>query len=119
MKQTKLFKKADIIVIAAALITAAVFFALFYFGKSESGKLLMITTESGKEYLDMTVDGVYDFETEYGINRVEIKDGVASVIYSDCKNQICVNSAEISEIGDTICCLPHRFAITIIKKHEQ
>ena len=46
-------------------------------------------------------------------NIIVIKDGKASMKYSDCKNQICVHHAAISSTSDTVVCLPNKVTIEI------
>ena len=38
--------------------------------------------------------------------------------YSNCKNQICVNTGEISDKGETIVCLPNYVIVEIIGTGE-
>lgn len=46
-------------------------------------------------------------------NEIVIKNGKVFVRSADCKNQICVHHAPISQVGETILCLPNRVSITI------
>ena len=46
-------------------------------------------------------------------NILEIKDGKANVAQADCANQICVHTAPISKVGDSIICLPHKLSIIL------
>ncbi len=64
--------------------------------------------------LDEDTDEIYHFKNDYGSNLIVIERGVVDVIEADCKNQICVNSASISEVGQSIICLPHRLSVEIV-----
>lgn len=63
--------------------------------------------------LPLGEDTEYTFFTERGVNTVMIKDGKVSVSYSDCKNQICVDTGSISHVGESIICAPHRLTVTV------
>ena len=114
MDSIRMFRKSDILIITVAIIIAAVFFALPLLNKGDDKKVCVTLSDGTNEYLDLSDDNEYIYESDYGTNIVKIEGGAVSVSYSDCKNQICVNHGPISEIGDTICCLPHRFAVTIV-----
>ena len=107
MDNIRLFRKSDIIIITVAIIIAAVFFVLPVLRKSDDKKVYVTKSDGLSE------DGVYTYESEFGTNVITIENGTVYVSYSDCKNQICVNHGPISNPGDTICCLPHRFAVTV------
>ena len=51
-------------------------------------------------------------------NVVVIQDGIAHMDYSNCKNQICVHTGEISDKGETIVCLPNYVIVEIIGNGE-
>ena len=44
---------------------------------------------------------------------IEIKDGEVSVKEADCPDKICVNHKKISNVGESIICLPHKLVIEI------
>lgn len=51
-------------------------------------------------------------DEEYNIALLIEKDGV-SVIHSDCPDKICVNTGKISNVGQSIVCLPARLVVEI------
>lgn len=80
------------------------------------------------KYISVQVDGeeikkiIYDkniigktipIETEYGYNLLEIGDERVRVIEADCPDKIDVKQGYISDIGETIVCLPNRLVIEI------
>lgn len=80
------------------------------------------------KYISVQVDGeeikkiIYDkkiigqtipIKTEYGYNLLEIGDERVRVIEADCPDKIDVKQGYISDIGETIVCLPHRLVIEI------
>ena len=46
-------------------------------------------------------------------NTLVIKDEMADMIFADCPDQICVKHAPISNVGETIICLPNKVVVTI------
>ena len=52
-------------------------------------------------------------KTEYGTNEIEISSHSARCIYSDCANQVCVNTGSIDKQFDNqmIICSPHRLVV--------
>lgn len=51
-------------------------------------------------------------------NVVIIQDGIVHMDYSNCKNQICVHTGEISDKGEIIVCLPNYVIVEIIGNGE-
>jgi hypothetical protein len=51
-------------------------------------------------------------------NMLEIRDGVASIIEANCKDQLCVHQKGISTVGESIICLPHLLTLTITDDKE-
>lgn len=48
-----------------------------------------------------------------GSNRLILRDGAADIIEADCPDQICARQQPITEVGQTIVCMPHRVVVTI------
>lgn len=52
-------------------------------------------------------------DTELGYNLIEIGDEEVRVLEADCPDQIDVEQGWISNIGETLICLPHRLVVEI------
>ena len=61
----------------------------------------------------MRDDGNYSFAM---YKNLEIKDGKVNMLFSTCKNQICVEHSEIDSTNESIVCLPNRVSIEITGK---
>ena len=108
-------KKGDFILIGALLFMGLAIVLWQYHGRQE-GEQVVITVE-GEVYkvLDINEDQEVKVETKDGhYNLVQIKDKTVKMLEADCKNQVCVNSAEITDIGETIVCLPHQIIVKIV-----
>lgn len=69
--------------------------------------------DGGVHHFPLDEDGIHLITSSYGENTVEIQDGTVRVTKADCANQICVETAPISQNGETIVCLPHKLYVTI------
>ena len=109
-----MIKKADIVL----------FILILVFGLAVSWWSL--TTNTGGDKAIVTVDGelygTYSLSEDQTIevvqdddhtNYITIKDGMVSMAYSTCKNQVCVDAGAISETKDSIVCLPNKVMIEI------
>lgn len=106
------FKKGDIF---AAIIVAALALAVFFafIPKETSGDTVLIYLDgelikelSLSENATFTVSGDYE-------NTVEIKDGKAAIVSSDCPGTDCVHTGWIDSPGRSIVCLPNRVEVVI------
>ena len=113
----KLFKKSDVFLICAVIITAALAILAFKLSYSGSGNYVSVTVE-GEKYaeLPLSEDAELDIVSTYGVNHLVIRSGEAWVSHADCPNQVCVNTGKISEEGELIVCLPHKVVITVETK---
>lgn len=99
-----MLKKGDIIIIITVLALTLAASALLLFGKGE-GRTVTVKENNKTVYKG----SLYENKViELKGNTVKIKDGAVTVTNADCKNQICVNHAAITEKGESIICLPNR-----------
>ncbi len=119
--KVKTVKKGDIILIAAAFITAAILFlCLNTFSGSRGDYVQIEVGGETAEMLPLDADTLYDIKTENGItNTLEISNGKAKMIYADCPDKICVNHKSISKNGEAIICLPNKVVVTVISDNEE
>lgn len=109
-----MIKKADIVLFILILVAGL------------SVSWWSLTTNTGGDKAIVTVDGelygTYSLSQDQTIevvqkdghtNYITIKDGMVSMAYSTCKNQVCVNASAISETRDSIVCLPNKVMIEI------
>ena len=108
-------RKADFVLFFIFLAVAALIAAAPLM--RSSGTKHMVRVISGRE-----VVGIYPLETDIDIevsqnghlNIVSIQNNKVFMKSSDCKNQICVHTGEISQTGETIVCLPNSVIVEII-----
>lgn len=112
-------RKADILLFFSFLALAALIAALPLM--RPSGNEQMVRIISGGE-----VVGIYPLEKDIEVevdrgghlNIVSIEDKKVSMKYSDCRNQICVHTGEITRPGETIVCLPNYVIVEITGSRE-
>ena len=103
----------DIILIASLL--AAALLGFFLMRPNIGGKYVSVIS-NGEEIARYSLSKDIETDiTQLGINHLVIKDGFAKIESADCKNQVCVHSAAISKVGETIACLPHKLIIKIVE----
>lgn len=127
-KLIKMMKTGDIIIIGLLVILS--FLPLAYFSSQKESK--DVNTES-VDYLVVSVDGEelhrmelkddyiresYQYESEEGqINLIERDGKKAYMAYANCPDSLCVKQGEISEVGETIVCLPHRVLLEVVSEN--
>lgn len=109
----KIISKADIILCAVILIAALGFLIIFRLN-ARTGMNVNISV-NGKlvESFSLDKDREYKVTTDSGENLVVISDGAVSVTEADCPDKVCVKHSEISNVGETIICLPHKLVVEI------
>ena len=111
-------RKADFLLFfifaAAALISAV------SYPRPAEGKEMVRIISNGEEFgtYPLEKDETIEIVKEGHRNVVIIQDGIVHMDYSNCKNQICVHTGEISDKGETIVCLPNYVIVEIIGKGE-
>lgn len=110
-------KKGDIILICILVLIGGGI-VLSQFVNKKTGNQVVITVD-GEEYkvLDLQKNQQIKIECKDDhYNVLTIQDGKASMTEADCKNQVCVRSASISHVGESISCLPHKVIVKIVSK---
>ena len=112
-------RKADILLFFSFLALAALI-AILPLMRSSGGEQKVRIISGGE------ITGIYPLENDIDVevrhdghlNIVSIKDKKVHMEYSDCKNQVCVHTGEISRPGETIVCLPNYVIVEIIGSKE-
>ncbi|MBR3705594.1 MAG: NusG domain II-containing protein [Firmicutes bacterium] len=109
-----MIKKADIVLFILIVVFGGLV-SWWSVSGSITGEKVLITSD-GKDYGIYTLaqDQVIDVTIDGHTNHITIKDGVVSMTYSTCKNQVCVNTGAISQTKDAIVCLPNKIVVEIV-----
>lgn len=111
----KLFKKGDLIVIAA-VIAAALIFA--FIGRDEGSEPVAEISVDGITVQTVDLSSVTERieitpNNEYGI-LIVAENGTIRFEHSDCEDKLCVSSGILSKSGDVAVCLPAKTVISVI-----
>ena len=111
-----LFKKGDLIVIAAvaALALLLLFCNRFFYGEVKNG--VVEITVDGKLYGSYSLQETQKLvieDADGGSNTVFIENGTVCVLDADCPDRLCVKQGCIHRNGQSVVCLPHGLVITV------
>ena len=72
-----------------------------------------VISVNGKEYETVSLDDDREFTvaTEYGENKIEIKDGNIRVLSADCPDKLCIRHGKLHSKYDSIVCLPNKLVV--------
>lgn len=112
-------KKGDKVILFVILIFILLFTALTFSNKDGSDNKEALIEVEGKVIKKMKLS--QDMEKEefhFKIDETKFfyviaEEGKIKMEQSTCPNQICVKTGEISEVGESIICLPYKTAIYI------
>ena len=69
-----------------------------------------------KEF-DINQDTTYEIQgVDDGTNLLVIKDGVAEVTEASCPDSLCINMGQISNVGESIVCLPNKVVVEVVSE---
>lgn len=71
-------------------------------------------TEGYRAVLPLDDDVSVAVESDRGTNVIEVAGGRVRCAESDCSNQICVDTGWVSQVGQTIVCLPHELTVQVV-----
>lgn len=113
-------KRRNDIILAAAIFIIAVAGLLFLNATKENGSYVVVKIDGIEKYSysiteNVTKEIITGENSEY-TNTLVIKDGKVSVSTANCPDRICVGHREISFVGETIVCLPHKVVIEVQKE---
>ncbi len=100
--------------VLAIILSLAVFLGFTLYGmkfREETGYLLVEDAESQYLY-PLSEDRTITMTGPVGETVIEIHDGEAHFLSSDCPDGLCVQMAPIAEAGDWAACLPNQVFIT-------
>lgn len=125
-----MFRKKDGVVIGVLLAAALLLYGGMWLarqGRQASGTVEIYA--GGRLFAAATLDETQDVEVaqESGeVNIVHIENGVVTMAYSSCKNQLCLHQGELSAdnwtqraLGRMIICLPNQVLVELALSEEE
>lgn len=112
--------KKDVRLLLGVIVFSVLLLILFQFMRKESGEQVEILVD-GKVYGNYSLleDQTIEVETLLGNNVVVIENGIAYMREADCPDQYCVQHKPISNMHETIVCLPHKLVVQMTGKEEK
>ena len=105
-------RKKDLVWIAVILCVAGLTVLVHTFVGGVGANRVTVKIEGA-------IEGTYslsenqEIEINGGTNRLQIKNGEASMIWADCPDQLCVHQKPVSLNHETIICLPNKVVVEV------
>jgi len=116
-------KKADVYIIGAVLLLAALGFAIFVINSARTGAVYVEVYAFGElEHRIPLQSGQNDILIENrdgGYNLIRITEDGVHIAKANCRNQICVQAGQHARPGQIIACLPNRVLIRLTGSMEE
>jgi hypothetical protein len=109
------FRKNDIILISGLFTVFLIIILVLQIFRNGGNKVLVSVDGVEKYTFDLDKDIEFEIEGyEGGTNHLVIKDGEAYLTEASCPDHICVYMGKISDVGQSIICLPNRVVVEIV-----
>lgn len=105
--------KNDLILVAALLVIAAAGFLAFSLLKTEGDTAVVSIDGEVTARYPLNEEIIKDIITDGGVNTLNIHGGKAFISSASCPDLICCEHTPISNVGETIVCLPNKVVISI------
>lgn len=101
--------------LAAAVLAVTLVLGLYLWLSPRRGTYVEISVAGEVvETLPLSGNTQRLIQGEGGTNLLVIENGAARVLEADCPDGICARHRAVSRPGQSILCLPHRVAVTVI-----
>ena len=118
MKNQK--KRNDIILAVVMILVAAAGFLWYNLSKEEGGYVSLIRDGAEVQRFSLSEELEYRIELEDGsYNLLMIQGGQVYMTEASCPDQICVNHRPVSNVGETIVCLPNEIVLKILERSDK
>lgn len=110
-------KKGDILIVVLLILVALGGAGYVLINDMNQTDRYVVITHNQEELYRIKINDQYDevikYEAGDELNEIHIKDGRIWIEYATCNNQVCVRSAAIERVGQSIVCLPHKLIVEI------
>lgn len=111
-------RKADLLLLAAALVFGAVLAAVLLL-RSPGGTVQVRVAGAVTAGYPLDVDASYTITgANGGTNLLVIEDGAARIEEASCPDGVCVHTGRIRRNGQSIVCLPNQAVVEIVSDTE-
>ena len=113
-KRARCWRRGDSWLVAAVLAVSLLLAVYLWLSPRRGAAVEISVAGQVTERLPLNVDAQRLIAGEGGTNRLVIENGTARVVEADCPDILCVRHVPISRPGQSILCLPHRVAVTVV-----
>ena len=117
MTTRPLFKKHDVLILAALLLLAVILYALNTRAENKPAGRISVNGQA-VQTVELSKDAEFALEQNPAV-RFEVRGGAAAFIESSCPDKICINSGFLRYPGQTAVCLPNRVSLIIVGDAEE
>lgn len=118
--RNKLFRRADILLVFACLLLAAVFFLQSFLSPSDG---MAVIEQNGIEVGRYALSQIQKEEILQLPGEIDVQillePGAASFLSSDCPDQICVRTGKLTKPGEAAVCLPAGVSLRIVSSQGE
>ena len=112
-------RKADLLLLAAALVFGAVLAAVLLLRASGGGTVQVRVAGTVTAGYPLDRDASYTITgANGGTNLLVIEDGAARIEEASCPDGVCVHTGRIRRNGQSIVCLPNQVVVEIVSGTE-
>lgn len=115
-------KKSDWYIIAVGLLLAVAIYGGLkvqqMFLETDHKTVVVYSDGEPIDEVDISIDGVYTYTTDFGYNEFEVVDGEVKMVDADCPELTCLHDGPIAHVNETIVCLPNRFHLQVVGVEE-
>jgi hypothetical protein len=120
LKGEQRMKKADILLIGGIIAFGCILGLVILLTQHEGNIVQVRVDKTIIENLQITDNITYEIKgINGGTNLLIIQDGEAWVEESSCPDGLCKKMGKISQVGQTIICLPNKVVVEIFNKEGE
>ena len=101
--------------LALGLVVISIFLIGMSLFVSQGGKAEIYINNHLMDTVDLSVDREYEFTGELSVVKVVVDNCEIRVTESGCPLKLCQRRGAVSRIGESIVCLPNKFAIIVVE----
>lgn len=121
MKYVKMIKKGDVLIVLLLIIGSFLPLGLFTYQQAMANQTdlkAVVKVDGETMYVfDLVDDGqteTYRYHDEDGHENIIVRTGNSvTIVEANCSDQVCVRMGDISKVGETNLCLPHKLLVEI------
>ncbi len=120
--KTKLFRKADLIIIAVIIAAAGLFWVVYnsiFSGKAAKAEIYYYSELVETVELVVGQERIFSVAQEEDVVFLLDEEGNIQFIQSDCPDKVCINAGKLHMIGQSAACLPNGIVVKIVPRGER